>query len=100
VPFRHIQQCETAEGWTTVDVPSHTDRDRVYTVVIQDPDDLDGVLCECEGYIHRGQCRHQQEALELLCAWKEGDSPQTDEQRKNRECPRCGRPTDWVRINE
>lgn len=89
-----IQICEASEGWTTVDVPSHSDPDKSYTCVILGPGDYDDVLCECPGFIHRGECSHQKEAVELLCDWEEGKTPeQTNKQRWDHTCPRCFGPT-------
>lgn len=77
-------------------VPSHTDPKRSYMCWVQMPDSESEVLCTCPGYMHRGQCSHQKEALELLCGWDEYERPaekQTDDQRKHRTCPRCLGPT-------
>lgn len=95
---KSFQVCETVFGFTTVEVPSHSEPDKVYVCIVQQPDDLEDVMCECEGYVHRGQCSHQQEALELLCLWQEDKGPekQTDRQSIKRICPRCLGPAEWV----
>jgi hypothetical protein len=98
--LKAIQECDTHEGWTTVDVESHSNPDISYTCVIQEPDDTEGVICECDGYIYRGSCSHQQEALELLCRWTEGEYPEpTSEQYREKICPRCLGPTHWTMID-
>jgi hypothetical protein len=98
MPSNPIQVCETTFGWTTVEVESHSDPEKTYVCIVQEPDEIDEVMCDCEGYLYRGQCSHQQDALELLCLWREDRSSekQTDEQSINRICPRCLGPTEWV----
>lgn len=64
-----------------------------------EPDEEDDVICTCEGYIHRNQCSHQKEALELLCRWDESDSmQQTKMQYIDGICPRCLGPTMEVEL--
>src|SRR6201989_956355 len=87
-----MQECESVGGFIEVYVPSHTDPNTTYMCWVQDPSEVRSVICTCPGYTHRGECSHQQEALELLCGWDEYNRPaerQTDEQRKEHICPRC-----------
>lgn len=53
------------------------------------------VICECESYLRRGYCRHQEEAQGMACDWTEGrpDIAQSREERENHICPNCGGPT-------
>ncbi len=45
-------------------------------------------------------CKHIHQYHDNLCAWHEQDGThaQTDEQRKNMLCPKCGGETEWVRV--
>lgn len=64
--------------------------------------EVSAYVCECKGYVHRGTCRHQQEAYDHLCDWTEvrdgryTELMQTDEQKLRGICPQCGGPTMWV----
>jgi hypothetical protein len=91
--LRNFQCCEESGEMVPIEVPSHSDPDKTYTVLIIS-DDEDPV-CECEGYEFRGYCSHQEEALDRQCLWDEADGPeeQTPEERRNMICPRCGGPT-------
>ena len=59
------------------------------------------VICECESYLRRGYCRHQEEAQNAACVWSEngnegdafGPAIQTPEQARDHICPSCGGPT-------
>ena len=97
VDITSVQECLNDGYMTEVIVRSHTDRDRLYTVLVQTPDETQEVICECEGYVFRGYCKHQKQAMEALCKWTEkiGPEAQTNEQRKDKICPRCGGPTEW-----
>lgn len=90
-----VQQCLNTGVMTEVLVPSKTDDDKWYNVLVQDPDDINDVICECRGYEVRGHCSHQAEALAVICRWDEAVGPeeQTADQRRTRICPRCGGPT-------
>ena len=90
------QRCVSAEPWYEIQVPSGSDPDRVYTVLVPWPDDgVEDLMCECKGFVYRGRCSHQDEAFEILCRWTSAEGPekQTKEQRREHVCPRCGEPT-------
>lgn len=97
-----IQECEANGGFQEVEVPSSTDSS-VYYVVTLPPWDRteDEAVCECESYQFRGRCRHQREALSLVCNWTELDGkPQTPEQVSGHICPECGGRTQIVVIGD
>jgi hypothetical protein len=96
-----VQHCVSAEPWFELTIGSHSHPDVEYRVKVAWPDDtMDELICECESYLYRGRCRHQQEAFAILCRWHqlEGPETQTVEQLKNRICPRCGDET--IRVSE
>lgn len=96
VDLRSVQRCLNSGEYTEYEIPSRTDPDIVYTVLVEDPDDIEEVICECDGFVYRGRCAHQAIALDLVCRWEEGDEEeQTPEQRKQKICPRCGDDTEW-----
>jgi hypothetical protein len=79
-----------------IEVPSHSEPGKVYTVLIISEDE--DPVCECEGFEFRGHCSHQQEALAKQCHWDEGYAdaePQSDILYHEEICPRCGGPTEW-----
>lgn len=90
------QKCISAEPWFKIYIPSATDSQKIYKVLVPWPDDdVKDLTCECMSFIHRGHCRHQDEAFENLCRWMSTEGPeiQTLHQRKNHICPRCGSTT-------
>jgi hypothetical protein len=93
-----FQQCRTLAGWVPVQVPSRSDQDKSYTVLVNPWGEVDENICECEGYHYRGKCSHQEHAKRLICGWDEL-SPrarqQTPHQRRAMECPMCGGQTMW-----
>lgn len=96
------QQCLSAEGWAPVKVPS-SDGFTEYTVLVNPWSTIEENICQCEGYQYRGTCRHQQEAMEILCQWTEVvdqkfglTEQQTEEEEINQICPRCGGRTKWT----
>jgi hypothetical protein len=84
--------------WNVITVPSNSERDKHYEVLIMDAANSDDIICECPSYLYRGHCRHQVEAVNKLCLWvaSMGPEEQTKEQYKNEICPRCVGPTEWV----
>lgn len=101
--IRPYQACRTTEGWIPIEIPS-TSREAIYTVLVcpwQSPSEN---ICECEGYLYGGYCKHQEMAQIAVCGWTElqvkppkmePEFVQTKAQRKNKICPRCGGPTLW-----
>jgi hypothetical protein len=90
--------CLNTGVMTEIEVPSRTDEDKWYRVLVQDPVDIEEVICECRGYEVRGHCSHQKDALDAVCGWKEREGPekQTNQQRRDKVCPRCLGPTKWI----
>lgn len=82
------------DGWTLFEIPGS--KGNVYEVLVQRPDDEDGVICSCRGFHFTGTCKHVQIALDLVCDWtsREGEA-QTPEQLEDKICPRCGAQTQW-----
>lgn len=97
-----IQECAKVSGFVEVEVPSATDPDYFYLVTIPPWDRKESeAVCECESYLFRGRCRHQREALGMVCNWTELDGqPQTAEQRSKYICPECGGKTQVVVIGD
>jgi hypothetical protein len=97
-----IQECEVNTGFQEVKVPSSTDPSAYYLVTLPPWDRTEEeAVCECESYQFRGRCRHQREALALVCNWTELDGqPQTSQQRAERVCPECGGPTQIVVVGK
>ena len=92
--FVTYQECRSNEGWQPVKVLS-SKQDTFYVVLVNPWGILEENICECKGYVYRGQCRHQGEAHQKVCKWNDQDGPevQTEEQEDNKVCPRCGGPT-------
>jgi predicted RNA-binding Zn-ribbon protein involved in translation (DUF1610 family) len=89
------QKCSSWDLWHGVQVDSQSNPGSKYTVLIPLPNDpVEDYICECDGYLYRGTCRHLQEAKELLCRW-DGDPIQTKEQASDMICPKCGNKTIW-----
>lgn len=96
-----IQECAKNGGFQTVEVAS-SDGETIYQVVLP-PWDRTEVesICECPSYTFRGRCRHQREALGLICNWTELDGQaQTAEQTGDKICPECGGRTQIVVIGD
>lgn len=93
-----VQRCLQSGEDCVVEIASHSDPDVVYAVEVFDFEDPEEIICECEGFVYRGYCSHQQEAVDALCRWHELDGPeeQTPEQRRAKICPRCGNETEWI----
>jgi hypothetical protein len=96
--IKSTHRCAQVGDWNTITVPSQSEKGKYYEVLIMGATDLDEVICECQSYHYRGQCKHQIEALDRLCSWSSNIGPeqQTEEEYKHKICPRCGQPTERV----
>lgn len=95
----NVQQCySVVDGPTSVMVPSHSNSLKQYECIVTDSSNVSEVVCECKGYNFNGHCSHQPEAVEMLCEWRQilGPEAQTESQRDNMICPRCGDDTKWI----
>lgn len=97
-----IQECAKVNDFVEVEVPSATDSDYFYLVTIPPWDRKESeAVCECESYLFRGRCRHQREALTMVCNWTEMDGkPQNEFERRAHICPECGGETQTVVIGD
>jgi hypothetical protein len=95
--IRPFQTCRSLEGWFVVRIESSSDPGKRYVVHVNPWGDTAENICECQGYLYRGHCRHQTMAKDAVCGWQEGlgEEVQTEMQRKMKTCPRCGGPTRW-----
>lgn len=95
-----IQECASNGGWQEVKVPS-SDGENFYLVLLPPWERTEKeIVCECRSYEVRGRCRHQREALSLVCNWSELDGePQSVEQHEAHLCPECGGQTRTVLID-
>lgn len=93
--MRLIQECKSSDGIHEVEIPSASDPDVLYLVLINPWDrNASEVVCECPSYIHRGYCHHQAEAFATVCRWvSTSGKAQTAEQAAKKICPECGGPT-------
>jgi hypothetical protein len=99
MPLAAYQQCRSLSGWVPVSVPSASEPDKTYTVLVNPWGSIDECICECRGYDFRGKCAHQGHAKTLICGWDElapRARPQTPHQRKAMKCPMCEGRTEWV----
>lgn len=99
--MRFIQECQANGGFQEVPVPS-SQGDGFYIVTLPPWDRTEEeAVCECQSYEFRGKCRHQREALTLVCNWSALDGqPQTSEQEAKHICPECGGRTQVVVIGD
>jgi hypothetical protein len=89
-----VHECATNLDWQEVEVTSASTPGKTYTVSIPPWGGDEDVTCDCPSFVHRGYCRHKATALARICNWSSKDPvPQTEEQRRNKICPRCGAPT-------
>jgi hypothetical protein len=90
-----VQECSSNLDWQEVEVKSASSPGKVYKVSIPPwKDGEEDITCDCPSFVHRGYCRHLQAALGKVCNWASTDPiPQTEEQRRNQICPRCGAKT-------
>lgn len=93
--FVSFQECRSTEGWQPVKVESSREDGTFYVVLVNPWGTTNENICECRGYVYRGNCRHQHEASQKLCRWSDADGPevQTEEQERNNVCPRCHKAT-------
>ena len=96
MPIVSYQRCCDLSEYRTVEVPSASDPDKRYEVIVIDPEDPEQSLCDCEGFAYRGRCHHINDVHAKLCRWNSFDGiEQTPEQRRNKICPVCSGPTEW-----
>ena len=87
-----IHQCNSTVGWQPVRIDSTSEAGRVYTVHVNPWGHTAENICECNAYIYRGRCKHQDMAAQRLCGWHEVVGPEEipPENRRLGICPRCG----------
>lgn len=86
-----VQECASNLEWQQVKIASSSRKDVEYTVDIPPWGGTEDVTCDCPSFTYRGYCRHTAAALERICNWSSRDPiPQTERQRHDRVCPRCG----------
>jgi hypothetical protein len=92
--FTTYQECRSTEGWQPVKVQS-SEGDQFYVVLVNPWGILEENICECKGYVYRGQCRHQGIAHHKVCRWSDEKGPEVQslDQEDGKICPRCGGPT-------
>ena len=90
-----VQECASSLEWQDVRIRSASDPKKHYSVSIPPWGGTEDVTCDCPGYTYRGTCRHLAAALAKICNWSSAGAgpPQTEEQRLEQVCPRCGRET-------
>lgn len=94
--LRPYQVCRSRDGWVPVQVPSGSQPDLTYLVLVNPWGNSRENVCECPGYTYRGTCKHQEFAGQSLCGWIEGELPlQDNEHREKKICPRCKGPSKW-----
>jgi hypothetical protein len=90
-----VQMCQTAIGWSPVQVDSVSHPGQLHMVLVAPTVTKREFVCDCKGFEMRGQCRHQVEALNKVCWWPlvRGHLEQTPAQARVNECPHCFGPT-------
>ena len=91
-------QCRSLDGWYPHEAQSASDEDTRYVVHVNPwANRSEQHVCECRSYHYRGRCRHQGEAHAAHCGWNDAEGPEhaTDEQKRDRKCPRCGEDAMW-----
>jgi len=90
------QRCSSTEPYFVQLIPSRTQPNLVYEVhsVLLD-DTPEEYTCGCPAFIYTGKCAHQRMAWEDRCLWTEEEGPeeQTQDERYDGRCPRCGQQT-------
>ncbi len=99
----HAQECRSALGWEPVEVESESNPGHTHTVMCNPWYEPTAYLCTCRGYQFAGHCKHQVEAHNRRCGWREvrdreytGTFRQTPAQREAMECPKCLGETRWT----
>lgn len=97
-----IQECEKNGGWQTVEIESSSEPGKIYEVILPPWERIEEeIVCGCPSYEFRGRCRHQREALNMVCNWSELDGePQTPDEKREKVCPECGGRTQVVAIGD
>lgn len=100
--LKAIQVCYSTEGWSPVRVDSHSNPDQQHMVLVNPYVTLREFVCDCPGFLYRGECRHQEEALQQTCWWpiRPGVNTveQTAKQQRDKRCPVCDGPTKWEMV--
>jgi hypothetical protein len=89
-----VQHCISGDPFFEKYIMSETDPGKIYIVTIAMPGDPpDQWSCTCKGFQYRFYCKHQ--TMFKPCMWHELDGPeqQTEEQKRDGICPRCGNDT-------
>lgn len=92
------QECSSLSEWQEIEIESSSDPDLYYVVTLPPWDRTESeAVCECPSFEYRGRCRHQYEAMSMVCQWTELDGQsQTPEQKTNHVCPDCGGKTKTI----
>lgn len=92
-------QCRSLDGWYPHTVQSGSNEDVRYVVHVNPwANRSEQHVCECKSYQYRGHCKHQKDAHTSHCGWNDAEGPEhaTEEQKRDRKCPRCGEEAMWA----